>query len=185
MKNFSMNVGKEPGTRTFCFSYEGVCDNNSLIEFTDFLSESFEQVMSHQEFKTVLFCSNELMQNIGFYSAERESEGENNAAGKGKFSLSGNESEIILTSENSVTPEQLEKISAKLDQYNSLDADELKALYKQRLKDESPDDSKGGGIGFLEILRKSKNPLTYSTRTEENKLLLIIQTKLRRTSNVD
>ncbi len=185
MNNLLMNVDKESGSRTFSFSYEGVCDNQSLIAFTDSLSESFEQIMSHQEFKTVLFCSNELLQNIGFYSANRDSAGEENAAGIGKFFLAGNESEITLTSENSVTPEQLEKISARLDQYNSLGAEELKALYKQRLKDESPDDSKGGGIGFIEIIRKSKNPLTYSTRTEENKLLLIIQTKLRRTSNVD
>jgi len=185
MNNFMMNVGKEPGARTFSISYEGVCDNDSLIAFTDFLSESFEQVMSHQEFKTVLFCSNELLQNIGFYSAEREAASEGHSAGKGKFLLSGNDSEITLTSENIVTPDQFEKISAKLNQFNSLDPEELKTLYKQKLKDESADDSKGGGIGFLEILRKSKSPITYSTRTEENKLRLIIKTKLRRTNDVD
>lgn len=180
-----MDVGNESGQKTFSLSYEGVCDNESLVAFTEFLSGSFEQIMTHQEFKTVLFCSNELLQNIGFYSIERESAGEETAAGKGKFSLAGNESEIALTSENSVTPEQFQKISAKLDNYNSLNAEDLKALYKQKLKDESPDDSKGGGIGFLEIIRKSKNPLTYSVRKEEDKLVLILKTKLRRISNVD
>lgn len=185
MSNLLMDVGNETGQKTFSFLYEGVCDNKFLITYTDFLSGSFEQVMTPQEFKVVLFCSNELLQNIGFYSTEREPAGEETAAGKGKFSLAGNESEITLTSENSVTPEQFQKISARLDNYNSLNADDLKALYKQKLKDESPDDSKGGGIGFLEIIRKSKNPLTYSVRKEENKLHLILQTKLRRISNVD
>lgn len=185
MNNLVMNVGTENDNKTFSVSYEGVCDNKSLIAFTDLLTDSFEQVMTHQEFKTVLFCSNEMLQNIGFYSADREPAAEENSAGKGKFLLTGNESEIVLTSENCVTPDQLEKISAKLEQYNSLSPEDLKALYKQMLKDDSPDDSKGGGIGFIEILRKSKNPLAYSSRTEENKLLLTIQTKLRRTSNVD
>ncbi|MBK6681523.1 MAG: hypothetical protein IPG53_16695 [Ignavibacteriales bacterium] len=51
------------------------------------------------------------------------------------------------------------KMTAKLDLYNALSQEELKTLYKQKLKEESPEDSKGGGIGFIEILRKSKNPV--------------------------
>jgi hypothetical protein len=185
MNNLLMNISSETGAQTFSFSYEGVCDNEFLIAFTEFLSGSFAQIMTPHEFKVVLFCSNELLQNMGFYSADRDPSGEEYAAGKGKFLLAGNESEITLTSENCVTPEQLQKISAKLDYYNSLNTEDLKTLYKQKLKDESPDDSKGGGIGFLEIIRKSKNPLTYSVRTEEDKLRLILKTKLRRISNVD
>ena len=133
----------------------------------------------------VLFCSNELLQNMGFYSAEKELSEENNAAGIGKFFLTGDGSEITMTSENLVTGEQFQKLSAKIDTYNSLNADELKVLHKQKLKDESPEDSKGGGIGFIEIIRKSKNQLVYSTRIEENKQFLILQIKLRRMRNVD
>jgi len=184
MMDLVMDIRNDAGAQTFSCTHEGVCDNKFLVEFTDFLSSSFEQVMTTQEFKVVLFCSNELLQNIGFYSAEKEYSGEA-ASGKGKFRLSGDSSSITMTSENRVTKEQLERIILSLDLYNSLGPDELKALYKQKLKDASPTDSKGGGIGFIEIIRKSKSQIVYSSRSDESNLFLTLKIQLIRTKNDD
>ena len=180
MNDLVMDIRDDVGAQAFSFTYEGVCDNNFLVTFTDFLSSSFERVMTPQEFKTVLFCSNELLQNIGFYSAEKEHSGEI-ASGKGRFSIRGDESAITLISENLVAEDQLQKITPKLDLYNSLNPEDLKALYQQKLKDASPDDSRGGGIGFIEMIRKSKSTISYTTRNENERLIFILQIILRRT----
>lgn len=180
MTSQEMNPPGDSGSRGFSYSYEGVCDNNAMVSFTEYLTASFDPVMSPQEFKTVLFCSNELLQNMGFYSAETETAINQNPVGKGKFNLSVSDTVITMISENRVVADQFEILSKKLDQYNSLSSDELKALYKQKLREESPADSKGGGIGFIEIARKSKNKIHYSINKDNSHLLLKLQITLTR-----
>lgn len=174
-------ITNETGTPVFSYSYEGVCDNGFLIRFTEHLSSVFDTVMTPQEFKVVLFCSNELLQNIGFYSIVRSTDGKSYAGGIGKFSLDGSAEKITISSENAVSREQANKMTSKLDSYNALNSDELKAVYKQKLREESPDDSKGGGIGLIEILRKSKNPVLYSVIEKDNSIFLKLTITVRRT----
>lgn len=167
-----LEVIEETGTPEFAYDYEGVCNNEFLVKFTGYLSGMYEKIMTPQEFKTVLFCSNELLQNIGFYSVVRDAGEKSLAAGIGKFSLHGNAEKITVSSENAVTREQADKISKKLESYNRLNPEELKALYKQKLKEQSPEDSKGGGIGFIEIIRKTKNPVVCFLKTIDGSLFL-------------
>ncbi len=180
-----MSIWSESGTTLFTYSYEGICNNQFMIAFTDYLSGAYEAVMTPQEFKTVLFCANELLQNIGFYSAEQVMTQENTLSGKGAFSITGNPSEIILSAENLTTPEQIAKIAETLNTYNSLNNDDLKALYKQKLREESPEDSKGGGIGFIEMIRKSKHPILYTERQEHQNLFITLTIRLQRANNHD
>lgn len=180
-----INYKNESGFSDLTYSYVGVCDNKLLVNFTDLLTGSYSLAMTQQEFKIVLFCANELLQNVGFYSAETELTSDNISAGKGKFYLKSDESEITITTENQISKEGLEKLAARLDMYNSLNTDELKSLYKQMLKVESPGDSKGGGIGLLEIIRKAKSPILYSSREESNKMYIKLQLKMRRIRNYE
>ncbi|NUN07750.1 MAG: hypothetical protein HUU54_01080 [Ignavibacteriaceae bacterium] len=165
------------------YEYEGICDNKLLVKFTEHLLNSFEQVLTPQELKIVMFCSNELLQNMGFYSAEREELDDKVAVGKGSYRLAINDSEILLTSVNMILPQQLDKLTEKINYYNSLNAEELKALYKQKLRTESPEDSKGGGIGILEIIRKTKNPVRFTINYQENKIYVTLQAIIRRTTD--
>lgn len=173
------------GFSDLTYSYEGVCDNNLLVSFTELLTGTYPIAMTMQEYKIVLFCANELLQNIGFYSFEKELTPDNILAGKGKFTLKSNESEIVITTDNQISEGGFEKLATRLDMYNSLNPDELKLLYKQMLKAESPDDSKGGGIGLIEIIRKAKSPILYSRRDAENKNFVNLQLKMRRIKNYE
>jgi len=180
MTSEESHVESAAGFPDFNYEYSGVCDNKYLVTFTDYLTNNFERVMTPQEFKVVLFCSNELMQNVGFYSEERNSSIQTADNGIGKFTLKCTSSEIIMSSENQISSTQVEKLTVKLETYNAMSLDELKILYKQLLRTESPEDSKGGGIGFIEMIRKTKNPIIYSTQTIENKKFISFQLTLRR-----
>ena len=46
MNNLLMNVRDEAGMQIFSFSYEGICDNKFLVTFTEFLSASFDRIMT-------------------------------------------------------------------------------------------------------------------------------------------
>jgi hypothetical protein len=173
----------ETGAQVFSYDYEGVCNNKLLITFTEYLSRVYESFMTPREFKIVLFCSNELIQNIGFYSMIRDANENGNAAGIGKFSILGTAEKIIISSENAVTRDQANKITANLHYCNSLNPTELKILYKQKLREESPEDSKGGGIGLIEILRKSRNPVLYSIFEKNNSIFIKLVITVWRNEN--
>lgn len=178
-----VEINNRTATPLFSYSYEGVCDNSFLTRFTEHLSSVFETIMTPREFKIVLFCSNELIQNIGFYSMIRDANESGNAAGIGKFSILGTAEKIIISSENAVTRDQANKITANLHYCNSLNPTELKILYKQKLREESPEDSKGGGIGLIEILRKSRNPVLYSIFEKNNSIFIKLVITVWRNEN--
>lgn len=53
-------------------------------------------------------------------------------------------------------------LAEKLEIMRGMNKDELKALYKEmRRKDPETEDSKGAGLGFLEMARKASRPLDY------------------------
>ncbi len=180
MVSEASHVDSEGSFPDFNYEYTGICDNKFLVTFTDYLTDNFEKVMTPQEFKTVLFCSNELIQNIGFYSDERDTSINAADNGIGKFFLESKAKEITMSSENSISSIQIDKLSDKLNTYNAMNLDELKVLYKQLLKTESPEDSKGGGIGFIEMIRKTKNPISFHTYKNDDKTFIIFQLTVRR-----
>ncbi|SFH29610.1 hypothetical protein SAMN05660649_04630 [Desulfotomaculum arcticum] len=75
-----------------------------------------------------------------------------NTANNGKYICSGN---IIVNSD-------LEKLQSTISAVTSLNKEELKKLYKQKLKQELPPDSTSAGIGLIDIARKASQPLQYS-----------------------
>jgi hypothetical protein len=55
----------------------------------------------------------------------------------------------------------VERLRALLEQIRNADREELKAMYKETLKGEVPEGSKGAGVGFIEIARRSSRPIQF------------------------
>jgi len=55
-----------------------------------------------------------------------------------------------------------EKLECHLNKLSLMDKEQLKKYYKERRRAGSEDDSKGAGIGFIEMARKSSQPLEYN-----------------------
>lgn len=62
---------------------------------------------------------------------------------------------------NYISNENASKLKAKLDKINALDPDELKAYYKEVLNNGLMSDKGGGGLGMIDIARKSGKKLDY------------------------
>jgi hypothetical protein len=109
------------------------------------------------------------MQNINFYSEEKF------ISGIGQYSIEYEQSQnwIVLISKNISTPEKINKFIERIDKYNSLNKDELKVLYKEKLISETHVGLKGGGLGVLQILRKTKNKINYIVNKKNDNLSLI------------
>ena len=50
---------------------------------------------------------------------------------------------------------------ARLSKIRDMSKDELKVLYKEQLRAEPEDGSKGAGLGFMEIARRASKPIEF------------------------
>jgi 5'-deoxynucleotidase YfbR-like HD superfamily hydrolase len=66
---------------------------------------------------------------------------------------------------NYIKNENADKLKEKLDKINSLDKDELKAYYKEVLNNGKMSEKGGGGLGMIDIARKSGQKLDYDFQT--------------------
>ena len=62
---------------------------------------------------------------------------------------------------NYISNDNAEKLKSRIEKINSLDADELKAYYKEVLNNGMMSDKGGGGLGMIDIARKSGQKLDF------------------------
>ena len=109
----------------------------------------------------------ELAQNIQNHSLEQVLV-ENGSTGLGIIAIRENETCFSLTSGNNLLISDAEKLAEYCCYLNSLDEKELKKLYKEKLKQVRKKPVKGGGIGLIEVKRKSDRPLEYNMKSIDN-----------------
>ena len=78
------------------------------------------------------------------------------------FSISRNEDAYNIVTGNFIYIKNVEEVSKKIDHINSLDRGGLKAYYKEVLNNGKLSDKGGGGLGLIDIAKKSRNKLQYS-----------------------
>ncbi|MCL2845614.1 MAG: SiaB family protein kinase [Chitinivibrionia bacterium] len=118
----------------------------------------------------------EQMNNMMMHSADKtrmtNSTGKSVETPKGIYVLGIKDSTYYVQTGNAVTPANAENLKTRIDHLNTLDKKELRQLYKQRLVSENDNpESKGAGVGLIEIARRATEPLTYEFEPMENGLV--------------
>ena len=80
------------------------------------------------------------------------------------FSISRTEDFYNIVTGNFIYPDNVKDISSKIDHINSLEKDELKKFYKETLNNGSMSEKGGGGLGLIDIARRSGQKLQYKIR---------------------
>ncbi len=151
-----------PVNKTEIISFSGGMSYDKIISMLDELKEKSQNLLAVKQSKLVFFCVNEFLQNIFNYSADIVYEGEKQiSSGFIHAELAGDNIEI--TSGNRTSIETFERVNQKIKYLNSLDPLQLKSLRKEKIKEESESTSKGGGIGFLEIIRRTNSRIIISS----------------------
>ncbi len=102
----------------------------------------------------------ESLQNICKHSDSFQQEiyGKNNAI----FMIGKSDDAYLITSGNPILLDRISDLEAKLKFINTLDKNGLKMHYKDIIKNSTGLSSKGGaGLGFVDMARKSENPLVF------------------------
>lgn len=118
----------------------------------------------------------EQMTNMLMYSAEKEifsnAKNEELEISKGVFMLGEQNKTYFIQSGNMVQKENAELLKNKIDYLNTLDKAALRKYYKEQLKSENANpESRGAGLGLIEIARRATSKIEYTFTPLENDML--------------
>ncbi len=110
--------------------------------------------------KRVYHVMVECLQNICKHADELET-GEPEIPGSGIIMVGRDQNLYTITTGNVVSNDKIDAISAVLSKVNSLEKDELKKFYKEKLRENKISDKGGAGLGFIDIVKKTGNPVEF------------------------
>ena len=85
-----------------------------------------------------------------------------NIVNSGIITIGKSETNYYVCSGNLIENNDAEVLATRINKLIDLDKNELKKLYKNQIKKDLPPDSKGAGVGLIEITRKASLPIKYS-----------------------
>ncbi len=102
----------------------------------------------------------ECLQNLYHHRDEMKSTGidEESAA---IFMIGRDDTHYNIVTGNYILSDRIPKLKSRIDQVNTLDKEGLKTLYKEVLNNDERSEKGGGGLGIIDIARKSKQKLVY------------------------
>jgi len=108
----------------------------------------------------------EQMNNMLMYSAERELYDHNNGkqinVSKGIFVLGIQDKTYFIQTRNIIKDSNIKILKTRIDYLNTLDKKELRRYYKEQVKAENENpESKGAGLGLIEIARRASSKIEY------------------------
>jgi len=78
------------------------------------------------------------------------------------FMIGKDDSNYNIMTGNYILSNNIEVLTAKMDKVNSLSVDELKVLYKEILNNDQYSEKGGGGLGLVDMARKTGQKLGYN-----------------------
>jgi len=142
--------------------YEGEITHQITKAFTSLTETNMEMdEESSTTQKKVFHVMVECLQNVGKHADNVEGT-DLRKDGRGVFMLLKNESDYTITTGNVLLKSKIPEMLEILEKINSLDKEGLKVLYKQQIKEGRLSHKGGAGLGFIDIAKKTGNPLYYN-----------------------
>ncbi|MYM35869.1 hypothetical protein GTP38_16155 [Duganella sp. FT94W] len=112
----------------------------------------------------------EMSQNIMHYSSDTltPDDAAEHQMRRGSFCIGMKDDSFFLLCANPVDSLNVERIRSRLDPLHTMTMEEIKLAYKKALREETPADSKGAGLGFLTMARDASEPLEFEFVPDEH-----------------
>lgn len=148
----------------FCFS--GYMTEEILSGIGQALKKKLEiEETDRRTVKGMFSVFVELVQNVIRYSAEKEFLAETPELYDLRYGVltvgHAEDAPYYVACGNLIANKDVPRLEEGLNHIASLDKDGLRALYKETLKGDTPEGSKGAGVGFIEIARRADNGFEF------------------------
>jgi hypothetical protein len=165
-----------------CLSYSGVFSDTMTDKIIDLSSVYLEQNPELNSLrKRTSFLVTECFQNVVRHGSSSNST-QSDSLSFGSFLIRFRENKCFIASKNEVPHAQVDNLQQKIQEINSHDKNELKALYKNILTEGRVSEKGGAGLGLIEMARKTDNKLHYCFNKKNDEycdfyLMLILEQK--------
>ncbi|TAJ82023.1 MAG: hypothetical protein EPO42_01780 [Gallionellaceae bacterium] len=148
-------------------TFSGVLTHDFMLKLGDMLKTKMAlQNVDKNLMLKVFSLMIEQSQNIIFYSSEKLAipSLENEEMGIGTVAVGFKDDHYFVFCGNHIANPKVGQLSAKLEAIQKMSPEELKQHYKEQRRLEPDTDSKGAGLGFIEMARKSSQPIEFAFR---------------------
>ena len=187
--NFVVKFHKMMLDKKITLIYEGEVTQEITKAFTSMTEKNLDKVEEDGKIKKKVYhVMVECLQNISKHAdddAQTASDSlEEGLAKTGIFLIGNDQNQYFITSGNGISNENIPALKSLIDNINSLNQDELKQLHKEKMRETAISDKGGAGLGFIDIARKTGNPLEYHFEPiDENNSFFLLKTIISRNSN--
>ncbi len=150
MENDTLKLHELMMSRGTFFCYSGPLSEEVLTSLSGAVKEQLSDSEDLPVVKKVFGIFVEQAQNIIRYSTDRLEQ-----SGVGSVAISKTKMGFLIEAVNSIDSKNTETLEEILRPLTEMDQDELKSAYKDRLRSGPPDGSRGAGLGFIEMARRS------------------------------
>jgi len=117
--------------------------------------------------KSIFSVFVEQVTNMLMYSADKKSytrqDSESVEVSEGMMVMGHRENMFFIQTRNAIKNENVKRIKDRLDHLNTLDKQQLRQLHKEVMQGENDNpESKGAGLGLIEIARRATEPIGYT-----------------------
>jgi uncharacterized protein DUF6272 len=142
-------------------TYKGDITADLITDVLEIFESKIDQTKSKTR-KKIYNVLVECLQNLYHHSEEIENELKNNGEGKfAVFVLSKHNDSYRISTGNFVKKNKINVLTNKMDKINALSEDEVRSLYKVILNNQDFTEKGGGGLGMIDIVRKTGSKLDY------------------------
>lgn len=141
--------------------FEGQITHQVMKALTSLVEDQLDDVEDDRVLRRVYHVMVESLQNINRHAEAYEYRG-HPYPGMGLVLVAKNPERFQVTTGNIVETGHTEELAMFLGKLNNLDGDSLDDLYKKQMREGILSPQGGAGLGFIDIRRKTGNPLDYS-----------------------
>lgn len=146
------------------FYYVGYFSQNIISAMADAVKMGVENIGAASPTRRKLFSSFvEMAQNIIHYSADTltPDDSREREMRHGSVCIGIQDDKYFLICTNPIRTDGAERLREKIEPLRTMTMDEIKAAYRKMLQSDSPEDSKGAGLGLLTMARDASEPLEF------------------------
>ncbi len=168
--------------RSIVLDFQGAISQDMVVGMAELLKKKYSREFGRSKMAKRLFSIFiEMAQNIASYSAERVYlDSQVGDVGAGIIVVTETDSIYTITSGNLVKKKSIPKILDRCREINRLDREGLRKLYKTQIKLSREKEKKGAGLGFIDIARKSGNPIQFGvTPVDARHSFLVLAVKIQ------
>lgn len=177
---FVCQIHKDMVSNRILLVYEGEVNQDITKAFTTMTQKNLEEddQTSVPIKKRVYHVMVECLQNIGKHS-DNIASGQPEIPGNGIFMVNRADEGFNVVTGNPIANSKIPEVTTMLNKVNSMDEEEIKAYYKQKILESRISEKGGAGLGFIDIVKKTGNKIDFHfEKLNDFTSLFIVKTKI-------